>query len=358
MSLFKKKKYFYLYIFFLIIVLFFNDFSTSNALGKNFNITEVEIEEDYNLDFKKSKVIDKAFKKAFRILIYKIVEKKDRYKFLKVNLKEIKSLIENFSIVNEMFIDNKYKSQFEVQFNRKKILNFVEKKNVITSTPKKIETFILPLLIDTKTNDLYYLNQNIFFKNWNMISKKYFLINYVLPNEDIEDYLLIKKNISNIENFNFNEIIKKYNLDNHIILIILKLYNQLRIFSKIKFDKEKILVNKTYNNITIDNKEAVNNLIMSIKEDYEDKWKLINKINTSILLPIRISLNSKNIELSEKLEKTLSEFDLVSDFIIEKFNNKEIFYTILFNGTPDKFLEKMYLLDFKIDISKETWKLK
>jgi len=95
-----------------------------------------------------------------------------------------------------------------------------------------------------------------------------------------------------------------------------------------------------------------------MKEDYEDKWKSINKINTSISLPIKISLNSKNIELSEKMEKAISKFDLVSDFKIVNFNSNEVVYTIIFNGTPDKFLENMLLLDFKIDTSNKVWKLR
>jgi len=358
MFLIKKKIYLYLYIFFLLVVFIFNGFSTSKTFGKNFNISQVEIEENYNIDFDKSKVIDNGFKKAFKILIYKIVEKKDRSKFENVPLNEIKRLIESFSILDEKFINKKYKSQFEVQFNKKKILNYVEKKNAIPSIPEEIESFILPVLIDVKNNDLYYLNQNIFFNNWNLNSEKHFLINYVLPSEDIEDYLTIKKNIYNIEDYNFDEIINKYNLENHIILIILKLDKQLRVFSKIKFDKKKILVNKIYNNSNINDKETVNELIMNLKEDYEDKWKSINKINTSISLPIKISLNSKNIELSEKLEKVISEFDLVSNFKIENFNNREIIYTIVFNGTPDKFLESMLLLNFKIDISSKVWKLR
>ncbi len=358
MLLIKKKKYFYLYIFFLILVFIFNSFSTSNVFGKNFNVSQVEIEENYNIDFDKSKVIENAFKKAFKILIYKIVEKKDRSKFLNSQLNEIKRLIENFSIIDEKFINNKYKSQFEVQFNKKKILNYIEKKNVIASIPKKNKSFILPVLIDVKTNDLYYLNQNIFFKNWNQYSEKYFLINYILPNEDIEDYLTIKKNMNNIEDYNFYEIINKYDVENHIILIVLKQDKELRVFSKIKFDKKKILINKIYNNTNINDMEMVNKLIMNMKEDYEDKWKSINKINTSISLPIKISVNSKNMELSEKLERVISEFDLVSGFEIVNFNNSEIIYKIIFNGTPDKFLENMLLLDFKIDISNKVWKLR
>ena len=216
MLLFKKKLYFYLYIFFLIFVLIINEFSTNKAYSKNFIISGIEVEEKYDLNFNKSKVIDKGFIQAFKILIYKMVEKKDRSKFENISLKQIKSLIENFSIVDEKFIDNKYTNKFEVQFNRKKILNFFEKKNVISSLPKEVKSFFLPILIDTKASELYNLNKNIFFNNWNIKFQKHSLINYVLPNEDIEDYLIIKKNIRNIENYNFNEIIKKYNLDSYI----------------------------------------------------------------------------------------------------------------------------------------------
>ena len=358
MFLFKKKINLYLYIFFFTLVFIFNEFSTNEAFSKNFLVSQVEIEEDYDLNFNKSKVINKGFRKAFNIIIYKIIEKKDLHKLKDIPLKQIKGLIDNFSIVNEKFINNKYQSQFEVQFNKKKFLSFVENKNIISSLPKVIKAFILPVLIDTKKNEIYYLNQNVFFKNWNTSSKKYFLINYVLPNEDIEDYLIIKKNIDNLENYNFQEIINKYNLENHIILIILKTENQLRFFSKIKFDKKKMLINKFYNNINIDDKKLVNKLIIETKEHYEDKWKSINKLDTSIAIPIRLSLESKNIELSKKLEKELMAFDLISDYRIEKFNNKEIIYKIIFNSSPDKFLENMLSLNFNIDTSNDVWKLR
>ena len=117
-------------------------------------------------------------------------------------------------------------------------------------------------------------------------------------------------------------------------------------------------MNKIYNNVNFIKEETVNYLIMDIKEHYEDKWKSINKLNSSIALPIRLSLDPRNIELSEKLENTLLKFDLVSNFKIEKFNNKEIIYKIIFNSSPDRFLENMLQFNFKIDVSNEIWKLK
>ena len=179
-----------------------------------------------------------------------------------------------------------------------------------------------------------------------------------MPNEDIEDYLIIKKNIRNIENYNFNEIIKKYNLDSYIILIALKENDVLRIFSKIKFDDKNILMNNYYNKININDEKSVNNLIMDIKHHYEDKWKSLNKLNTLIALPLRLSIESKNIKLSKKLEKTLVKFYLVSDFKIEKFNSKNTIYKIIFNSSPDKFLDKMLSFGFNIDTTNDVWKLR
>ena len=357
MLLFKKKYFNYLYIFFLLLVLFFNEFSTNNALSRSYNVLDIKVEENYDINFDKSKVIDKAFNEAFEILIFKIIESKDRLKIKNISLNDKKNLIENFSISDEQFINNKYIGLFNVQFSKRKILSYLNNRDIIPSSPKEIEIFLLPILIDTNLNELYYLNQNIFYKNWNVKSKNYHLIKYVLPNEDIEDYDIIKKNINNIENYNFKKITEKYNIKNEIILIMLKSNTELRVFSKIKFEKNKLLLNRIYNleNTEIENK--INDIILNIKDNFEDKWKSVNKINTSIKIPIKLSIDSNNTKLSEKLENKLSSIDLVSRYKIETFNNKEIIYKIIFNGNPNKLLDIMDLYDFKIDASNEVWKI-
>ena len=354
-----KKNYFsYLYIFFLTLVIFFNEFSTNFAISKNYIVSDIKVEKVYNLNFKKTDVVDEAFDQAFKILMYKLIENKDKSKIENISLKDKKRLIENFSINNEQFINEKYIGQFNVQFNKRKILNYLNNKNIIPSSLNKIDVFILPILIDTNLNELFYLNQNIFYNNWNKISKKYHLINYILPNKDIEDYYIIKKNINNIENYNFEEITKKYNLQNEIILIIIKSNSLVRIFSKIKFGKNNLLSNDIYTLDDINDKEKINEIIFNIKENLEDKWKSLNKINTSIELPIKLSIDAENTLLSEKLEKKLASIDLVSNYKIEVFNNKEIIYKIIFNGHPNKLIEIMLLIGFKIDTSGSVWKIR
>ena len=63
--------------------------------------------------------------------------------------------------------------------------------------------------------------------------KKYLLIDYVVTTEDLEDLNLIKENYSELENYDFKEIIKKYYLDNSIISLFYKDDNKMKVLSKI-----------------------------------------------------------------------------------------------------------------------------
>ena len=193
MFFFKKKITNYLYIFFLIIAFNFIEFSTKELLAKTFVVSKIELEEKYDLNFNKLDVIDRGFKKAFQDISQMILERKDLTKIRNIPINDIKKLIENFSILDEKFINQKYKSIMEVEFNRNKLIKFLDYKGITLSLPKKIDVFLVPILIDLNTNNFNYLNENIFVKNWESIEKNYFQINYVIPNEDVEDYLSIKK---------------------------------------------------------------------------------------------------------------------------------------------------------------------
>ncbi len=222
MYFFKKNISNCLYIFFIFITFNFIEFSTKEVLAKTFVVSQIEVEEKYNLNFNKLKVIDRGFKKAFEDITQMILERKDLDKIKNTPINDVKKLIENFSILDEKFINQKYKSIMEVEFNRKKLIKFLDTKNITISLPKKIDVFLIPILVDLETNNLNYLSENIFAKNWQRIKKNYFQISYVMPNEDVEDYLSIKKNLQDIENYNFKKILKKYYSENFIIMIIFK----------------------------------------------------------------------------------------------------------------------------------------
>ncbi len=209
MFFFKKNISGCLYIFFIFLTFNFIEFSTKEVLAKTFVVSKIEVQEKYNLNFNKLTVIDRGFKKAFQDISQMILERKDLDKIRNTPIDDIKKLIESFSILDEKFVNQKYKSIMEVEFNRKKLIKFLDSKNITLSLPKKIDVLLIPILVDLETNNFKYLNENIFVKNWKSIEKNYFQITYIMPNEDVEDYLSIKNNLQNIENYNFKKICEK-----------------------------------------------------------------------------------------------------------------------------------------------------
>ena len=99
----------FVYNFFVLFFIYLFLFSTNEVYANTYKIENIEVSNEYNTNFNKEDVIDKAFLKAYQVLINKITISKD-YKLLKnQNLKLIKSFIESFSIVNEKFENKKMK---------------------------------------------------------------------------------------------------------------------------------------------------------------------------------------------------------------------------------------------------------
>ena len=343
------------YILFLIIFIIFIKFSTGKVLANSYKVSDIEISEPYNLNFSKEKVIDVAFKNAFEELIFTLLTSENYYLNKDVNIKIIKSLIDSFSIVDEKFIDKKYIANFDVNFNKKEVLNYLYKNNIYASIPQKKKLFLLPILVDTNRSDISLLSENPFYLNWTKFSKKYHLLDYVLPNEDLDDLNIIKNNINNLEDYEFKEIITKYQLKDYIIVILFKNEKSIRVLTRIKFNNEFILLNENFPYKSINNDiEAV---INSLKNSYENSWKKINLINTSIKLPITISLDSSKYSLIKKFENKIENMDLIYNYYIESFSNNEVIYKIVYNGTPNKFLEEFNPENIKVDLTNNVWKI-
>ncbi len=354
--MFKNKiNTFSFYILFLIILIIFIKFSTEKVLANSYKVSDIEISEPYNLNFSKEKVIDVAFKNAFEELIFTLLTSEYYYLNKDVNIKIIKSLIDSFSIVDEKFIDKKYIANFNVNFNKKEVLNYLYKNNIYASIPQKKKLFLLPILVDTNRSDISLLSENPFYLNWTKFTKKYHLLDYVLPNEDLDDLNIIKNNINNLEDYEFKEIITKYQLKDYIIVILFKNEKSIRVLTRIKFNNEFILLNENFPYKSINDDIEV--IINSLKISYENNWKTINLINTSIKLPITISLDSSKYSLIKKFENKIENMDLIYNYYIESFSNNEVIYKIVYNGTPNKFLEEFNPENIKVDLTNNVWKI-
>jgi len=355
MYLIKYKNINSLYFFFLLLILIFIKFSTTNVFADNYIVKNINIREQYDINFNKDEVINKGFKKAFKTIIFRIVENKDKSLFKETPKSKISSLINEFSITNEKFLNNNYEVDFEVKFDKKKLLSFIRGKNVISSVPKNTDVLFIPILIDTQSNELKYFDQNYFYNNWNKINKNFFLLNYNLPDENIENFRLFQRIKNNIENNDLSEITSKYDFKNIFVVIFYRNKNNIKIFSKIRFSNLNFNFNLNQNDINYEDNASLDRIIFNLKNLYEDKWKLINKINTSIIIPIKISIKNSNFIVSDKLENILNQSDFVYEYKIEKMNSKEITYKIVYNSNPDKFINNLKVNGINVQSSNDIW---
>ena len=353
----KNNKSINLYIFFFIFVLFINIVSTTSSKANYFKITDLEISEPFELNFNKEKVIDKGFEKAFFELASMITTSGDKKKIENISLTTIKSLIDSFTMSNERFINNKYHVKFNVNFNKKNVLSFFERENILPSIPKKKDLLIIPVLIDLQLDQILLFNNNIFYERWNSKKERYYLLNYILPAEDIEDVDLLAQNSKSIEDYNFIRTIKKYDLGDFVIAIIYKNSDELRILSKIQLNETYKIDNKKFNKIDLSKESDVDFILASLKVTYENYWKNINQINTSIKLSLTISINANEHNKIKFFENTLNELDLVSNFKILKLNNINIYYKIVYNGTPNKFINEIKSKGIDLDTQSQVWKV-
>ena len=358
--MYTKKKFFKI-VSTIIIYLYTLAFAliiTTNVQSKIFKIKNIEISEPFDVNFNRENVINYAFTKAFKELASSVIMTKDKPKIINLKLNEIKYLVESFEINNERFLNKKYIAKFNVNFNKEKTLNFFQSKNIFPSLKINKDFLTILIFIDNDKNQIFVYENNPFYNNWNKIEEKYFLLNYILINEDIEDLQMINANKDNIENYQFDKIINKYDLKDYIISIIFKNEKKLRILSKFFFDNNLKIINHKYDDVDLDDKEKLDDLILKTKTNLEDLWKSNNLVNTSLKLPINLQINPKNTLKIINLEEEMNKIDLIYDYYVTSISSQNLNYKIIFNGSPKKFLKIMNDKNITINIENEIWKVK
>ena len=354
-KLFRLKK---IYIYFISYFLFIIFFSTTFLYADTFKVSDIKISEPFVLNFNKSKAIDNGFKSAFFNLISMITTSGDRDKIKNTPLKELKGMVDSFTISDEKFIDDVYFAKLEVAFNKKNTLLFLERKNIFPSIPIRNKVLLIPILVDLEFDNIYLFSDNIFYNQWNNSIQNYHLLDYLLLSEDLEDLTIIQKNYEYIEDYDFKDIIKRYDLEDYIITIIFQNKNELKVLSKINLNNSLKVDNQTFKRTKLDDKENFEIILNKLKTIYENSWKENNQINTSIKLPLTILINSKEYNKIQALEKTLNSLDLISNFYILKFDNENTFFRIIYNGSPKTFLNDMMKKNFDLVVENNIWIIK
>ena len=137
--------------------------------------------------------------------------------------------------------------------------------------------------------------------------------------------------------------------------MIFKSNNEIRVLSKIYNEKKEIIKNNSFQNLNLSNDEDLSFFVSKLKNLFEDTWKKLNEINTSINLSIIIKTENDNLKKSARFESDLNDIELVNDYSIQKFDKQFIFYEILFNGTVKNFINIMKNKNYNLNTQKKIW---
>ena len=132
----------------------------------------------------------------------------------------------------------------------------------------------------------------------------------------------------------------------------------LRVLSRITYNNNVVLKNDSFFLKNISDQEQIKKLIKELKIVYEDHWKKINQINTSIKLLLNIKINNEHNGIISNFEKDLDDLDLINNFFITKFDKNFTYYQVIFNGTPSAFLKTMKEKNYYFDTQNKIWSIK
>ena len=213
----------------------------------------------------------------------------------------------------------------------------------------------IPVLVDQDKNDIILFSENEIYLNWVKEKDNKSLLEFILPNEDLEDIILIKNRYDELENYDFNEIINKYNLEDYIITLFYKNSEKIRVLSKVKFNKNLILDNQEFENYK--SISELDEIIEKLKVKFTDFWKDENQINTSIKLPLLISVDLRKNNKIKEFQNVMNNLDLVSNYFVSSIDNKKIYYTLNFNGTHKTFINSIEKTGLKLDVKNKIWNI-
>ncbi len=340
-------------IFSILIILF----KTGNVLSNNniFNVNNVEISKEI---FKnKEKLINQAFRRAFDQLLNRILLKEDYERFSSTSLNEIKELILYYQVINPEINDETDLIKINVFFDKDKMHNFFNKKNVLYSDIINTEVILFPLL---KKNGKYFIyTKNYFYEKWNE-KENDDLIQYILPSENIEDIQVINTYKDNFFQLDVSKFFKEYEFENIVFLSIEMDENIAKVLINTRIGGKKI--NK---NLSIKNKEKLseenfnNKIILLVNNSIADLIKSQNLIDvkTPSFLNVAIKINSKKSNLAE-FNNRIKKIDLIDNYYVQQINKDYVLVKIRYLGKIDKIINKLKKQNIDLKMIKGQWQLK
>ena len=345
----------YIFIFFTATIFLFILFTKSFSEENVFTINNVTVKGKIDLNFSREKYINKAFLNSFEILMNKILLSRDLTKMNNIKLKQIKSLINHFQILEESYRKDEYKAKIKIFYNDVKIKKFLRQKNISFSQPENISAVFFPVFFIN--DEMQNLNDNFFYKYWTEIEIKNELINFILPLEDLEDISKIMKMKNRIEELDVDTLVNKYDVKSYVFALMDYQDKKLNIHVKTNFNNNKISKNFLYEVENINDEPSLNYILKDLKLKVTDIWKEENLVN--LLMPLSISLQYQhsNLEDLDKLRNIFYKIGIIDSYTLEEFNINNSFFKIYYYGNPKKLRSELLKFGYQLKNDQGYWRL-
>ena len=339
----------------LIILIVF--FKTGNVLSNDniFNVNNIELIKKGNIT--NQKLVNEAIKKGFNQLTKNILLDEDIKKLKQLNFSKIKDLVSYYQVVNKID-DNKNTDSiiYNISFDKDKLHNLFYKTNISYSQIVNKEIFLLPIL--KKNNQIYIYRQNFFYNKWNDISKNE-IIDFILPQENIEIIQNINKNRSNLLNIELNNLFEEYTKKN-LALVLIEDTNssQEKIYFKIKILNKNIVKNIIIKKANLDQEKFYEKIITEIRKEIINIVKSQNLIDIRIPSFLNVNLDiNKDITLYE-LNERIKKIDLIENIYVQEFNNKSVSLKIKYLGKLNRIIKQLEKQKIFLKLKGDQWSIK
>ena len=223
------------------------------------------------------------------------------------------------------------------------------------SQPKNISVIFFPaLFIDEEIQDF---NDNFFYKKWTIIKIKNESINFIMPLEDIDDFLKIKEMKNKIEELNVSDLVNKYDVKNYVFALINYNGKKLNIHLKTMFNNNKTSKNIFYKLDNINDEEKLNIILKDLKIQITDMWKEENIINLSMPLTIRVKFKYNNPIDLDKLQDIFYKISIIDSYSLEEININNSSFKIYYYGNPKRLSDELLKFGYILENNQGHWAL-
>ena len=345
------------YILIILTATIFSLISLSKSFAQEniFIIDDVKIKGVINLNFSRDGYINKAFLDSFEILMSRILLSKDLNKLSKIKLNTIKSLVNNFQILEETYRKDEYRATFKIFYNDNKVKKLLAEKNISFSQPKNISAVFFPVLFIN--NELQSFDENYFYNHWTDIELKNNPINFLLPVEDLDDISRIKKMENIIEELAVDELVNKYNIKNYAFALLDHNNKELNIHIKTYFDNNTMNKNISYKLDDINDEIRLKFILKDLKIQITDIWKELNIVNLLMPLSIKVKFQYANLLDLDKLRNTFYKISIIDNYVLEEFNISHTFFKINYFGNPKRLQTELSKFGYQLKNDLGYWEL-